>query len=98
MAVEPRVRERLFQESREFEKGRQSRPAPWSRLAERRHQGGAAREGAGRWGARGAEKWGVGLPDLANKNTGHQLIVISGRQQIIFSIHRSHAVFGTHLH
>lgn len=52
--VEPRVRERLFQGSREFEKGRQSRPAPWSRLTKRRRQGGAAREGAGRWGARGA--------------------------------------------
>lgn len=30
--VEPRARERMSQENRAFERGRQSRPAPWSRL------------------------------------------------------------------
>lgn len=32
MEVEPRARERMSQENRAFERGRQSRPAPWSRL------------------------------------------------------------------
>lgn len=58
--------EKLSQESREFEKGRQSRPAPWSRLTK-----GANREETGRWGAHEAGKQGVGLPGLTNKSTGH---------------------------
>lgn len=43
---------KLSQESREFEKGKESRFAPWSRLTKR----GVTREGTGRWGSwRGRE-------------------------------------------
>lgn len=83
---------KLLQESREFEKGKQSRSAPWSRLTKR----GANRKGTGRWGAGGAEKQGAGLPDLANKNSGYPVILILDRKQLIFSINMSHVIFGTH--